>query len=152
MWQEYVDSQYNATSPLKFSFLDDDQQALAKVASGYEVDITHPCIAYTKDWADAGLIQPWDMSFFPDFDGIPAEISAAGAIDGQQYMIPFDIGFSSLVYRADKVTFDGEPSWDLLLNEAYKGKMSLYSDSVTLIKIGGLINSFRTATSTIRTS
>ena len=53
--------------------------------------------------------------------------------------MPFDIGFSTLTYRTDKVQ-PKEISWNLLLDERYKGKISLYSDGVTIIKIGGLIN------------
>ena len=141
MWADYVNGPYAEASPLKFTFLENDQQALAKVASGYNPDIIHPCIAYTKDWAAAGLIQPWDTSLLPDFAGIPASISEGGVIDGQQYHIPFDIGFSTLTYRADKIPISPEEeSWSILLDEAYKGKLSIFSDDVVIIKIGALIN------------
>lgn len=141
MWADYVNGPYAEASPLKFTFLENDQQALAKVASGYNPDIIHPCIAYTKDWAAAELIQPWDTSLLPDFEGIPAAISEGGLIDGQQYHIPFDIGFSTLTYRADKIPITTEEeSWSILLDEAYKGKMSIFSDDVAIIKIGALIN------------
>ncbi len=141
MWADYVNGEYAKSSPLKFTFLENDQQALAKVASGYNPDIIHPCIAYTKDWAAAELIQPWDTSLLPDFAGIPASISEGGAIDGQQYHVPFDIGFSTLTYRADKIPLtEDEESWSVLLDEAYKGKLSIFSDDVAIIKIGALIN------------
>ena len=34
MWEGYVKGPFNADSPMKFTFLENDQQALAKVASG----------------------------------------------------------------------------------------------------------------------
>ncbi|MFN8185754.1 MAG: extracellular solute-binding protein [Gaiellales bacterium] len=143
MWQTYLDSEYNAKSPLKFTFLDNDIQALAKVASGYSPDAIHPCIAYWPDFNSAGLIQPFDLSLLPDYEGIPEAVRIGGvdSATGLTYHVPFDIGFSSLVYRADKIPLDpGAETWSIFLDEAYAGRMAMYSDPVTIIKIGALIN------------
>ena len=143
MWAQYEAGDYATKSPLKFTFLEDDQQALAKVASGYSPDIIHPCIAYTVQWKEAGLIQPLDMNLLPDFEGIPEAIYQGGVIDGQKYMVPFDVGFSCLTYDADVINFDkvgGKESWEVLLDDTFKGKMALFSDDVAIIKIGHLIN------------
>ena len=99
----YINGEYGQRSPLKFEFLEDDQQALAKVASGYNPDLIHPCIAYIEDWEAAGLIQPFDTALLPGFEGIPEAIRAGGVFDGQVYNVPLDMGFSSLTYRADKM-------------------------------------------------
>ena len=85
MWSQYEDGEYGTKSPLKWTFLEDDGQALSKVASGYSPDISHPCIAYTVQWKEAGLIQPLDLNLLPDFAGIPTAISAGGVIDGVPY-------------------------------------------------------------------
>ena len=143
MWEQYKAGEYASASPLKWTFLEDDQQALAKVASGYNPDIIHPCIAYTQQWKDGGLIQPLDLALLPDWDGIPEAIKAGGVIDGTPYHMPFDVGFSCLTYDADAISFDkvgGEESWEVLLDDTYKGKMALFSDDVAVIKIGHLIN------------
>ena len=143
MWDQYQTGAYGKDSPLKFTFLEDDQQALAKVASGYSPDIIHPCIAYTQQWVAAELIQPLDMSLLPDYAGIPESISAGGIVDGKQYFLPFDVGFSCLTYDADVIDFEkvgGEESWEILLDDRFKGRMSLFSDDAAIIKIGFLIN------------
>ncbi len=141
MWAGYTGGEYGTKSPLKFDFLENDQQALAKVASGYNPDIIHPCVAYTKDWNAAGLIQPLDTALLPDYEGIPEAIRTGGMIDGQVYHVAFDIGFSTLTYRADKLPLvQGEESWNVLLDPANKGRISIYSDEVSIIKIGALIN------------
>jgi spermidine/putrescine transport system substrate-binding protein len=140
MWANYLAGPYKATNPLKFTFLEDDQQALAKVASGVHYDVIHPCIAYWPDWNSAGLIQPWDVSLLPDLHGIPDSILKNGQDkNGLQYHVPFDIGFSALCYRTDKIQ-PKEISWNLLLDDRYKGKMASFSDGVSIIKIGALIN------------
>ena len=87
---------YGKSNPLKFTFLEDDQQALAKVAAGFKTDIAHPCIAYVRNWDEAGLIQPWDTSYITGFDTIKPELYQAGVIDGEIYAIPWDWGYSSL--------------------------------------------------------
>src|SRR3954454_464292 len=48
-WNQYEKGPYGKSNPLKFTFLENDQQALAKVAAGYTPDMAHPCIAYAKD-------------------------------------------------------------------------------------------------------
>ena len=140
MWAQYNASKYAKSSPLKFTFLQDDQQALAKVAAGAKYDVMHPCVAYTTDWKDAGLIQPWDTSMLPDFKGIPAAIRKGGTIGGKQYHVAFDVGFSTICYDADAVDPADADSWSLYLNSKYKGKMACFSDGVAIIKIGALIN------------
>ncbi len=41
----------------KYITFNTDQAELARAASGaITFDLTHPCIAYTQDWAGAGLI------------------------------------------------------------------------------------------------
>ncbi len=140
MWEDYVKGPYNADSPMKFTFLENDQQALAKVASGVKYDLIHPCIAYWPDYKAAGLIQAFDPSLLPDWEGIPESIRTPGVgEDGLIYHVPFDIGFSALVYRSDKVN-PAELSWNVLLDAKYKGRMALFSDEVSIIKIGHLIN------------
>lgn len=142
MWADYVNGEHAERSPLKFTFLENDQQALAKVASGYSPDIIHPCIAYWPDFAAAELIQPFDTALLPDYEGIPEAVRAGGVgEDGLVWHVPFDIGFSTLTYRADKIPIsEDEESWSILLDDAYKGKMAIFSDDVAIIKIGTLIN------------
>ena len=141
MWQAYKDGPYGSKSPLKFTLLDDDTQALAKVASGFNPDIIHPCSGYVAKWKEAGLIQPLDTSLLPGWDGIGDNLKAAGFIDGAYYHMPFDTGFTSLTYDADAVDFpDGEETWAVLLDDRYKGRMSIFNGPDEVIEIGALIN------------
>ncbi len=138
-WKAYNEGQ-GTKVPIKWVFLEDDQQALAKVAAGFKVDTAHPCIAYTKDWLDAGLIQPWDTTQIEGWDGVNENLYAGGLIEDQVYMIPWDWGFSSLVIRTDRVDPADFVGWEGILNEKYKKRISIYSDGVAITKIGSLIN------------
>ena len=143
MWQQYKDGAYGTKSPLKFTLLDDDTQALAKVASGFSPDIIHPCGGYVTKWKEAGLIQPLDTSLLPDWKGVPESLKAPGKIDGAYYHMPFDTGFSCLAYDADVVDFSqvgGQETWKIMLDDRYKGKMTTFRGPDEIIEIAALIN------------
>ncbi len=141
MWGPYQTGPYATKSPLTFSILDNDQQALAKVAAGQFYDLIHPCVAYTPDWKNAGLIQPLDETMLPDLKGVPDSILANSKVDGVLYHLPYDVGFSTFSYRPDKITFaDGQDSWNVILDPKYKKRIALFGDTVSIIKIGALIN------------
>jgi spermidine/putrescine transport system substrate-binding protein len=141
MWDEYTKGPYGTSNPLKETLLQDDQQALAKVAAGSFFDIIHPCVAYTPDWQKAGLIRELDPTLLPHLAGVPDSVLAASKIDGKLFHVPFDIGFSTFAYRTDKVQFaDGQESWKVLLDPKYKKRISIFGDAVAIIKIGALIN------------
>jgi spermidine/putrescine transport system substrate-binding protein len=138
-WNAYTKGPYGESNPLKFTFLENYQQALAKVAAGFKTDVSHPCLAYTKNWMDADLIQPWDVAEIDGFDTINPRLYEAAVFEDQVYGIPWDWGFTSLVYRGDKVD-PKEQSWNLLLDERYKGRIGFFTDGVDIIQVGGLIN------------
>src|SRR5919109_257874 len=64
-----------------------------------------------------------------------------GKLEGQQYFIPADWGFSSPLYRADKVEPEGgEDSWTLFYDERYKGKISWWDSPLENFVIWGYVN------------
>ena len=48
-----------------------------------------------------GAIQPWDTSLIPNFAALNPVLEAAGQIDGKQYEIALDWGYSAPLIRAD---------------------------------------------------
>jgi spermidine/putrescine transport system substrate-binding protein len=124
----------------KFTFLTSDDQALGKVRAGYKPDIVHPCVDYAGNWVEMGAIQPWDPALIPSFKDLEPALVKGGQIDGQQYFIPADWGFSSPLYRSDKVEPNGEESWELFYDERYKGKISWWDSPLENFVIWGYIN------------
>jgi spermidine/putrescine transport system substrate-binding protein len=122
----------------KTTFLTSDDQALAKVRAGFRPDLVHPCIGYTQDWVDLGVVQPWDTSELTNFKSlIPAAVQG-GQVGGKQYFIPADWGFSAPLYRSDKVDTN-EDTWALFYDEKYKGKISWW-DSLENLIVAGYVN------------
>lgn len=111
---------------LDISLFGDDDDAFTKVKAGFRPDIAHPCYDKIARWNAAGLLQPIDTSriknwknIFPAFASLP-DIQAG---DGKVWMVPWDWGNTSVLYRTDLVK-NPEQSWSLLWNPAYAGRMA----------------------------
>ena len=120
-----------------------EEEALQKVRAGFQVDLMHPCSYNCKRWREAGVLAPIDTGrlsnyadIWPKFQEIPQTKT-----DGQTWFVPFDCGNSSILYRTDLVEAEdvADPSWALLFNEKYAGRLSMYNTDTTLIEIAARV-------------
>ena len=125
----------------KYITFNTDQAELARAASGaITFDLTHPCIAYTEDWAGAGLIGPIDTSRLTAWKSINKELAKPGMYKGKPHLIPWDWGYSTAMYRGDKHV-PSSASWEaVLFDKKLRNKVTMYDEGVAIIKIGGLMN------------
>ncbi len=108
------------------SVFSDDDEAFTKVKAGFHPDLAHPCYDKIARWNKEGLLQPidtkriknWD-TIFPVFKNLP-DIQAG---DGKVWMVPWDWGNTSILYRTDVVK-DPAPSWNLLWDKQYSGRIA----------------------------
>jgi spermidine/putrescine transport system substrate-binding protein len=126
---------------LSYTYIVNDNQSLQKSATSGPFDIMHPCIQMVPSFVEQGLVQPWDPELLESFGNLDPYLLEKGQVDGKQYMIPWDWGFASLLYRTDMVDAADATSWDLAWNEKYKGKISLWNGSssnfeLTALKLG----------------
>ncbi|WP_429260571.1 ABC transporter substrate-binding protein [Paraburkholderia sp. GAS334] len=107
------------------SVFGDDDEAFAKVKSGFAPDIAHPCIDKIPRWREANLIQPIDPKRIPNFDKIfPVLRNMPGVYaDGKLWMVPWDWGNTSILYRTDKLP-NPEQSWSMLWDKKLSGKIA----------------------------
>jgi spermidine/putrescine-binding protein len=138
--QAFIDK-YGA-SP-QFPLFGAEEEALQKLRSGFQVDVMHPCSYNCKRWREAGVLAPIDTSrlsnypdIWPKFQEIPQT-----KVDGQTWFVPFDCGNSSILYRTDLVdpADVADPSWGLLFNEKYKGRLAMFNTDTTLIEIAARV-------------
>ena len=61
-----------------------------------------------------------------------------GQIDGKQYFVPWDWGFTSILYNTEQV--DEVTSWDALFNEDYAGHVSMWNDGPGAVAVSSYIN------------
>ena len=123
---------------ITYTYITNDDQALQKATSAGPFDLMHPCNENTKDYVDRGLVQPWDTSLLPSFKQLNPGLVKAGQVNGKQYMIPWDWGYGSLLYRTDKVDAADATGWELAWNTKYSGKISLWNGASTNFEIAAL--------------
>ena len=122
LYQDYLDAGYEQP---KFSFLINTEGALAKTQGGFEWDVTHPESGYIQDYLNMGAIQPWDTSLIPNFTKLNPVIEASGQIDGKQYEIGLDWGYSAPLIRADMIDPNLD-SYEYLFTDEAKGHISWF--------------------------
>jgi spermidine/putrescine transport system substrate-binding protein len=128
---------YGANS-LTYSLIENDSEALNKVRSGQQFDIIHPCIENIPDYVNDGLIQPWDTSLLKSFPNLNKALVKGGQLHGQQYFIPWDWGYGSIIYRTDKVAPQDATGWELFWNPKYKDRISMWNGNTTNFEIAAL--------------
>jgi spermidine/putrescine transport system substrate-binding protein len=122
IWKEYADQGY--PDP-KFSFLVNTEGALAKTAAGFSWDITHPEVGYIQDYINMGALQPWDTSLISNFTQLNPTLEVTGQVDGQQYEIVTDWGYSGVIIRTDHVD-PSLNSYEYLFDDANAGHISWF--------------------------
>ncbi|MGV1837858.1 ABC transporter substrate-binding protein [Rhizobium rhizogenes] len=131
-WSGYelpdFDKAYLAAHPnaVETSLFGDDDDAFTKVKAGFHPDLAHPCYDKVARWNKEGLLQPIDTSriknwdrIFPVFRNLP-DLQAG---DGKVWMVPWDWGNTSVLYRTDLVK-NPEQSWKLLWDKQYAGRIA----------------------------
>ena len=123
---------------LAYSLITNDSQAIGKVRTGSKFDLLHPCAENFKDYVDGGFVQPFDTSLLPSFANLNPALVKGGQFNGQQYAIPWDWGYGSVIYRADMVDPADATGWELFWNPKYKGRISMWNGATTNFEIAAL--------------
>jgi spermidine/putrescine transport system substrate-binding protein len=133
LYQDYLDEGYEEP---KFSFLVNTEGALAKTAAGFDWDVTHPESGYIQDYLNMGAIQPWDTSLIPNFGKLNPVIEASGQIDGKQYEIGLDWGYSAPLIRSDMLDPNLD-SYEYLFTDDAQGHISWF-DTPWIIQMAAI--------------
>jgi spermidine/putrescine transport system substrate-binding protein len=118
--EPYIEKYGSGPRVVNFSGTD---EAFTRLEAGFKADIAHPCLPDIKKWKDAGLIQPLDRSKIHDWnDFFPALRDApAVSMDGKTWMLPWEWGFSSVLYRTDRVHVS-EQTLRVMIDPQFKGR------------------------------
>ncbi len=125
---------------LSYSFFAEDAEAFAKMQSGFHADLVHPCNSWWQLYVDQGLVQPIDTSRLSNWSGIQADFAQMGQFNGEQYFIPWDWGYESMLVRTDLVP-EVPDSWADLWDEQYAGHVVLWDSgesnyAITALALG----------------
>jgi putative spermidine/putrescine transport system substrate-binding protein/spermidine/putrescine transport system substrate-binding protein len=126
-------SDFAATYPqvkVEFSFMSESADSYAKMKSGFQADLVHPCSNFWKIMVDEGMVQPLDTSKISNWKNVNPALAAQGQFNGKQYWAPWDWGFESILVRKDLVQ-NVPTSWADLWKPEYKGHIALYDSGET---------------------
>ena len=128
----------------EFTFFGEEEEAFQKLRMGFTADISHPCVGSTRRWRDAGLLKPIDLSRIDAWgDVFPSLKTLAGSVDekGDTYLLPWDWGNSSVIYRTDLVDpkYVEEESWEILFDERYTGRLAMFDSVDGVMGVVGLV-------------
>ncbi len=120
-----------------FSFMSESANSYAKMKSGFQADLVHPCSNFWKIMVDENMVQALDTSKLSNWKDVNPALAKQGEFNGKQYWAPWDWGFESILVRKDKVT-TVPTSWADLWNPEYKGHIALYDSGETAHVIAAL--------------
>jgi spermidine/putrescine transport system substrate-binding protein len=127
----------------EFAFFGTVNEALQKMLSGFRPDIAHPCSTSLKRWQKAEVLQPIDVSRLSHYADLWPKLRDVphAQENGSTWFVPFDCGSTSVLYRTDLVDPEDvkDPSWALLFNEKYKGKLAMYNGDTTPVEIAARV-------------
>ena len=125
---------------VKTAVFGSNDEAVAKLQSGFQADVINVCTEETGRMVDQGLIQPIDTSRIEAWDTLfPALRDQPGVVvDGQVYMIPNVGGTSGVIYNPEEVPQGIDSYRDLFEDPALAGKVTLEDSASTVIAITAL--------------
>ena len=135
-WVDFKDG--NPDTEVTFEFGDTDANILALMQGGSQADIVHFYTGWQQFYVDQGLVREIDTSKLSNWDKVPVEYQELGQVDGKQYFVPWDWGFTSILYNTEHV--DEVTSWDVLFDEAYAGHISMWNDGPAAVAVSSYIN------------
>jgi spermidine/putrescine transport system substrate-binding protein len=118
-----------------------DADVYAKMKAGDQADIFHIYTGWLQFYVEEGLVEEIDTSRLTNWDKVPEEFKEIGQFNGKQYFIPWDWGFTSILYRTDKVP-EGIDSWEALLDPQYAGHISTWDDGPGAVTVSSYIHGY----------
>jgi spermidine/putrescine transport system substrate-binding protein len=118
----------------------DEDEAFAKMQTGYKPDVMGPCSYEFQRWQEAGLIQPIDVTKLTHWKDIPDYLKKVPGMmksPTEAWFVPQYWANTSVTYRTDLAPeYVGHESWKILFDPKYKGKVAGLDgvdDTVSLI-------------------
>lgn len=131
-WAGYDDLQYHTeysekyTLEPEYTLFSDQENALQRMRTGYNVDLVHLCTEQVTVAKDAGLIKPIDTSKIPRWNDVTPELLEMEGvrIDGEIWFVPWEWGYSTIAYNPDVIDVENA-TWDIFIDPEMEGKTAL---------------------------
>jgi spermidine/putrescine transport system substrate-binding protein len=138
-WIDFANK--NPTTKVSFEIGSSDADVYGKMKGGAKSDIFHTYTGWLQFYVDEGLVEEIDVSKLSNWSKVPENFRKIGQINGKQYFVPWDWGFTSILYRTDKVKGKID-SWSALLDHKYKGHISTWDDGPGMVTVSSYIHGY----------
>jgi len=138
-WPDFGTKYKNVDVSFQFGSTDAEIYGHMK-ANPEQYDLFHQYTGWLQFDVDEGLAAEIDTSKLKNWDKVPDAFKKLGQINGKQYFVPWDWGFSSILYRTDKIP--NVDSWDVLFNDQYKGHLSMWDDGPGAVTVSAYVHGY----------
>ena len=138
-WIDFKNTYKNAKVSFEFGSTDAEIYGHMK-ANPEQYDIFHPYTGWLQFYVDEGLAAEIDVTKLKNWDKVPDSFKKIGQINGKQYFVPWDWGFSSILYRTDKIP--NVDSWNVLFDQQYKGHLSMWDDGPGAVTVSSYVHGY----------
>lgn len=137
-WQDFKNTYKNVTVSFP-TFGASDADIYNQIHTGLNsADIFHPYTGWLQFYVDEGLVHEIDTTKLKNWSKVPESFKKIGQINGKQYFVPWDWGFTSVLYRTDKIA--SVDSWKTLLDPAYNGHIMMWDDGPGAVTVSSYIH------------
>lgn len=126
---------------VNFEIGSSDADIYGKMKAGNQADVFHAYTGWLQFFVDEGLVEEIDVTKLTNWDKVPGSFKAIGRFNGKQYFIPWDWGFTSILYRTDKVK-GAIDSWAALHDPQHKGHISMWDDGPGAVTVSSYIHKY----------
>lgn len=137
-WADFAEKHPDVDVSFEFGISDAD--IYGKMKAGSQADAFHVYTGWLQFFVDDGLVAEIDTSRLANWDQVPDYFKTVGQIDGKQYFVPFDWGFTSILYNTDHV--ESVTSWDALFDDTYAGHISMWDDGPAAVTVSSYIHGY----------
>ena len=141
VWEGYADPVYVKAfeeqhyCKVSASYMGSSDELVAKLRGGSagNYDVISPSSDVATSIASSGLAAPLDLAKIPSYSQLSPQLTSLPLVraKGQVYGVPFMWGPDPLLY--DTTVFAQAPaSWNVLWDEKYRGKISVWDDLSTI--------------------
>src|SRR6185369_694282 len=136
-WTDFQSAYKNVK--VNFEIGASDADIYGKMLAGDQADLFHPYSGWFQLYVDAGLVEEIDTSRLKNWSKVPEAFKKIGQVNGKQYFVPWDWGFTSILYRTDKVTGTID-DWNALFDNTYKGHVSMWDDGPGAVTVSSYVH------------
>ena len=110
----------------EISLLTGNNDARAKVRSGFTPDLAVPSYSFSPYWIEEGLVEKIDVSRLSHWPDLFDRLKVLEP-EGNRYFVPWAWGQTAVIYRTDMVPaeYAENATWAILWDERLKGKIAI---------------------------